>query len=219
LRILDCKNPRCREIVHKSAPILDPYLCSECASHKKTFEEGVEFLGVPAERDPYLVRGLDYYTRTVFEFQTPEIEGQSTFLAGGRYDELFSLFTMKKIPAIGFALGIERALLLSRKEIQPPPALTILWIPLGSVGKGEVLKFLKVLRQEGWFARAIFHKRSLKSALRYADKLKARFVILDGEEERKEGGIKIRDMKDHTEHRIERTPSAIIAHLRSLHAL
>jgi len=215
LRVLDCKNPRCREIVRRSAPVVDPYLCAECSTHKGIFEAGLGGLDIPAQRDPYLVRGLDYYTRTVFEFQSPELEGQNTFLAGGRYDELFSLFGERWIPAIGFALGIERSLLISRRKFDPPPHPLLLWIPFGSSDNREVLGFLKELRKAGFCARAIFHKKSLKSALRYADKLKARYVILDGEDERQTHHVRIRDMKDHTEDLVIRNSHAIIVYLRT----
>lgn len=205
LRILDCKNPGCRALVQDHAPLSEAFLCTECAKHKEEFEKGIEAAGITAIYDPYLVRGLDYYTRTVFEFISPELAGQNALLAGGRYDELFGLFGAAEIPACGLALGVERILLVAQLKTTPLPAPHLVWIPLGEEVDHEALHFLKALRREGWICRAIYHKGSLKAALRYAGKLASRYVVMDGEEERARNSLKVRDMSIHKEYEIPRT--------------
>lgn len=219
LRILDCKQPQCREIVRAHAPEITPYLCEACSKHRERFEAGLRVLGIPGGYDPYLVRGLDYYTRTVFEFISPELAGQNTLLAGGRYDALFSLLGEEEIPAAGFALGVERVLVVSRISGKAPEPPLILWIPLGEEGRLASLPFILALRQEGFSCMGVFHKESLRSALRYAGKLGSRYVVMDGEEERRAGQVKIRDMEKHEEITIPRTLSALTGFFASLHAL
>jgi histidyl-tRNA synthetase len=196
LRLLDCKNPSCQSIA-ASAPRSYEQLCPECAGHFEQLKKYLTVLGLPYEIDHCLVRGLDYYTRTVFEIQ-PEAEGsQSTIGAGGRYDELIEELGGKPTPAIGFATGIERIIANLKKQSitvppQPGPQLFIAF--LGEAAKEAAVKLSGELRNKGFRLVLAPGNRSLKAQLRQANTLGVRFTAIIGEEEMKAGTVQLRDM-------------------------
>jgi len=197
LRVLDCKEEGCREIV-KDAPLSVDFLCDECREHFGEVQRGLSELGIPYELNGRLVRGLDYYTRTVFEFVHPKLGAQSTVLGGGRYDGLIAELGGNPTPGVGFGCGIERVLLVREANSQPKPtsATVDVFIAVASdVAKDTAVRLLYQLRRAGVRADRDYLDRSLKGQMRYADKLGARFVLILGDEELREGVVTVRDMK------------------------
>jgi histidyl-tRNA synthetase len=196
LRLLDCKNPLCHQLAG-NAPKSYEQLCPECADHFARLKKYLSALDLPFELDHCLVRGLDYYTRTVFEIQ-PEIEGaQSTIGGGGRYDGLIEELGGKPTPAIGFATGLERIILNLKKQNMAVPAIpepAVFVAFLGEAAREAALKLTGNLRKAGISAVQTMGEKSLKSQLRQANTLKVRFSIVIGEEEVKAGNVQLRDM-------------------------
>ena len=193
LRILDCKSPICQGIV-KDAPRLIDYICDDCRSHFNGFLENLEALGIEYNIDSGIVRGLDYYTKTVFEI----ISGGFTVCGGGRYDGLIEEFGGDKICGIGFGLGIERLLLrLDELNVEIPkddnPEVYI--APLGDAAKKEALKMVLKFRNTGVSAETDHIGRGLKPQMKYADKIGAKYVIVLGDDEINTGKIKIKNMQ------------------------
>ncbi len=196
LRLLDCKNPACQEIARDAPHILE-FLCPECGSHFDALKRYLEHLRIPYEVNPYLVRGLDYYTRTVFEIQPLDTGGQSTVGGGGRYDNLIELLGGKPTPAVGFATGIERIILnLQKQDIKlPQTAPTKVYVAcLGEEAREPALKLAARLRQAGIGVTLAMDDRSLKSQLRQANTLGLSQAIIIGEEEVRSGSVILRDM-------------------------
>ena len=196
LRLLDCKNPACQEIARDAPHILE-FLCPECGSHFDALKRYLEHLRIPYEVNPYLVRGLDYYTRTVFEIQPLGTGGQSTVGGGGRYDNLIELLGGKPTPAVGFATGIERIILnLQKQDIKlPQTSPTKVYVAcLGEEAREPALKLAARLRQAGIGVTLAMDDRSLKSQLRQANTLGLSQAIIIGEEEVRSGSVILRDM-------------------------
>lgn len=197
LRLLDCKKPFCREVA-RTAPKVADYLCPECDRHFSETKKHLRALGIPFEVEHRLVRGLDYYTRTVFEIQPEGEEGaQSTLGGGGRYDYLVEELGGKPTPAIGFATGIERIVLnLKTQHISLPSAqeAEVYVAHLGEEAKEEALKLLVALRQAGIPAVGALGGRSLKAQLKQADAWRVVKVVIIGEEELKKGTVVVRNM-------------------------
>ncbi|MCL4426114.1 MAG: histidine--tRNA ligase [Firmicutes bacterium] len=195
LRLLDCKV----DVEYaRTAPKLTDHLCADCQKHLETLGGYLRELGIAYELNPQLVRGLDYYTRTVFEIIDPTLGTQGTLIGGGRYDGLVEELGGKPTPGIGFAGGLERLLLILEKDPQRlPPAtrLDVFLALLGSKFVPEGLRLLGRLRQAGLSADMDFLGRSLKGQLRYASKNQARFVALLGEEELSRGVVALKDME------------------------
>lgn len=183
MRVLDCKVEKCRQIVSQAPQILD-FLCDTCKDHFRKVLEFLEYLEIPFKLDPHLVRGLDYYTRTVFEIEAKEEIG--TLVGGGRYDILGKFLTKKELPAVGWAAGIERIVATMKElKISPPKKKTpkIFLAQIGEMAKKEALKLIWQLRQEKIpFVEAI-GKDSLKSQLELANKLKIKYVLILGQKE------------------------------------
>jgi len=196
LRLLDCKKPPCQQIAD-SAPRSTDYLCPQCAEHFKLLKRYLGLLELPFEVNHRLVRGLDYYTRTVFEIQ-PEAEGaQSTLGGGGRYDDLIEELGGKPTPAIGFASGIERIILNLKKQgivIPPPPRPQVFIAYAGDEAKDEAIKLAATLRKNGIGVIEAVGSKSLKAQLRQANSLGTRYAVIIGEEEVKTGTVTVRDM-------------------------
>ncbi len=196
LRLLDCKNPTDQQIAD-SAPRSIDHLCPQCAEHFNQLKKYLGLLGLPFEINHRLVRGLDYYTRTVFEIQ-PEVEGaQSALGGGGRYDDLIEELGGKPTPAIGFATGIERIVLNLKSQNIPIPPLPKPEVFIAYVGdkvKDEAIKLAASLRQTGIGVIETLSNRSLKAQLRQANSLNARYAVIIGEEEVKTGTVILRDM-------------------------
>jgi histidyl-tRNA synthetase len=196
LRLLDCKQPSCQAIAD-AAPASADHLCEPCAAHFNNVQKYLKSLDIPFHVNHRLVRGLDYYTRTVFEFQPEEEGGQSSIGAGGRYDNLIEELGGKPTPAIGFGMGIERIILnLKRKTIKvpPPPSIRVLVASMTDTAKDVAVKLAADLRRAGISAVTAAGGRSLKAQLRQANALGVRFTVILGEDEVKSGTAALRDM-------------------------
>lgn len=204
LRLLDCKNPVCKRLVAKLKPISE-HICPDCQKHFKEVKENIELLGVKFTLEPHLVRGLDYYTRTVFEITHPSLGGQALYRsgtgqdaigAGGRYDGLVKEMGGADLGACGFALGVERIILaLKEKTTKDKTQIKVYLACLGEKAYREGFKILHHLRQNGISADIDYEDKSLKAQMREADKLKAEFVLIIGDDELKKGVIMVRNMQ------------------------
>ena len=198
LRLLDCKQAGCQRLADAAPKNVD-HLCPDCKGHFTRLQEYLEILGIPFEVNHRLVRGLDYYSRTVFEIQ-PEDEGsQSTLGGGGRYDYLIEELGGKPTPGIGLGMGIERTILNLKKENIAVPVLPRLKVLITNVGEesgDESIKLAAILRQEGISSVSTVGGKSLKAQLRQANSLGVRFALIIGEDELKTGTVTVRDMTD-----------------------
>jgi len=205
LRIFDCKNEDCIEAL-KDAPMILDYLDSECKEHFKKVRNYLAQMKIEYILDGRLVRGLDYYTRTTFEIKSESLGAQDTLLGGGRYDLLVSELGGKDTPAIGFAAGIERLVMVLEMQKKFPPEnerLDLFIAPLGEKAKSLGLKIVKDLRAKGLRCDMDFLGRSLKSQLKEADRQKAKKVLIIGEDELKKGKGTLRDMESKKQKEIE----------------
>jgi histidyl-tRNA synthetase len=196
LRLLDCKNEACLKIAG-SAPKSASHLCPECAEHFNQLQRYLELLGLPFVVNNQLVRGLDYYTRTVFEIQPEGGGAQSTLAGGGRYDDLIEELGGKPTPALGFAAGIERIILNLKKqkvEAPPLPKPQVFIAYIGEVAKTEAVKLAAKLRRGDIGVIAALGDKSLKAQLRQANNLGVSYAVIIGEEELKSGTVIVRDM-------------------------
>ncbi|MFH1652062.1 MAG: histidine--tRNA ligase [Chloroflexota bacterium] len=196
LRLLDCKNPACQPAA-ESAPFSADHLCPECAQHYELLQRYLGRLAIPFAANHRLVRGLDYYTRTVFEFQPAEGGAQSTICGGGRYDDLMAELGGKPTPAIGFATGIERIILNLKKQgvsIPLPPAPAVFLADMGGATREAAVRLAARLREDGISVISAPGKESLKAQLRQANTLGVRYTVILGEEELKNGSAALRDM-------------------------
>ena len=196
LRLLDCKKPKCQQLAD-SAPKSIDYLCPECAEHFTQLKRYLELLGLPFVVNNHLVRGLDYYTRTVFEIQPEGGGAQSTLVGGGRYDDLIEELGGKPTPALGFAAGIERIILNLKKQkvaVPPLPRPQVFIAYLGDEAKNKAIKLAADLRRGDIGVIEALGDKSLKAQLRQANNLNARYAVIIGEEEVKAGTVTLRDM-------------------------
>ncbi len=196
LRMLDCKVPECKKLL-ADAPGPVEYLCDDCRTHFETLKAYLDALGIKYVLDPRLVRGLDYYTRTIFEFQTPHLGAQNTVCGGGRYDNMIEEMGASPTPSLGFGMGIERLLLTLEKlgitlpiEKKPPVFIAT----MGPAAKAAGVKLLSDLRNVGMAAETDFIGKSLKSQMKLADKLGASCVLILGDDEVAQGVVTLRDM-------------------------
>ena len=200
LRILDCKSPICQEIV-KGAPSTLDSLDDECRNHFEELQRRLTAMAIPFEVDPGIVRGLDYYTRTVFEFVCNDIGAQGTVCGGGRYDSLIEELGGAPTPAVGFAMGIGR-LLLARQALQAAPAGSEpLDIFVGSMGARASVRAGELalqLRRAGYTAETDIMGRSVKAQMKYANKLGARYTAILGDDELDQNTIRLKNMQDGT---------------------
>lgn len=202
LRILDCKVQTCREL-SADVPVMLDVLCDACKEHFAGVEDGLRALGVAYVVNPHIVRGLDYYTRTAFEFIAGNLGAQSTVLAGGRYDGLVEELGGPPTPGIGFAAGIERLLMSAGEAIpvaeQPGPVFIV---TLGPVARREGLVLAEQLRRAGIPALTDYGERSVKAQMREANRKGAWFAIVLGEDELASGEVALRDMRNGTQERV-----------------
>ena len=206
LRMLDCKEDECKEMA-KEAPQTVDYLDDECKRHFKHILEFLDEAKVPYILNPRLVRGLDYYTRTVFEFIPEEAAGsQSTIIAGGRYDRLIDMLGGSKTPAAGWAIGLDRlVLLLKEKNINVPdarPKPKVFLVQLGEAAKRKSLLLFEALRKAGVETKSSLGRDSIKSQLRIAHRLGVKFTLILGQKEALDGSIILRDMDASTQETI-----------------
>ncbi len=193
LRILDSKDERDQALLH-SAPLLIEYLDAESREHFEALCRMLQQQGVPFELNPHLVRGLDYYTHTVFEFVSSRLGAQNAFGGGGRYDGLVESFGGPPTPAVGFSFGVERLLLLL-PERTPDGAVEI-YVARAEVEPEVVLSLLEELRRAGYRAVGDLQRRSLKAQLREADRLGARLAIILGRTEWQQRRLVLRDLRN-----------------------
>ncbi|MBI3337285.1 MAG: histidine--tRNA ligase [Candidatus Staskawiczbacteria bacterium] len=200
LRILDCKEEKCQRVKSGAPQIID-HLCENCHSHFKQVLEFLDELELPYTLNPYLVRGLDYYTKTVFEIvenTTEEGKAQGSLLGGGRYDSLAKILGGRDTPACGVAGGIERIIsLLKTREVKTVKLAEpkIFLAQLGQLAKRKGLKLFEEFRDAKILVAESFSKDSLKTQLRTADKMGIRWVLIFGQKEALEGFITLRDME------------------------
>lgn len=202
LRVLDCKNQQCREVISEAPQIVDS-LCKECHNHFKEVLEYLDQLELPYNLNPYLVRGLDYYTKTVFEiFEKQEEESlevkPNALVGGGRYDELVELLGGEETPACGGAAGIERLVAsMKDKNVRLPRGSKpkVFFAQLGKLAKGKALKLMEEFREENIPVASSMGRDSLKAQLKRADDLDVDYTLILGQKEAKEGEIIVRDME------------------------
>jgi histidyl-tRNA synthetase len=196
LRLLDCKEPACNGVA-QAAPKSIGYLCQECETHFEAVLRYLDMLKLPFEVNHRLVRGLDYYTKTVFEIQPLGEGAQSAVGGGGRYDDLIEELGGKTTPAIGFAAGMERVVLnLKRHKISVPDlsATKVFVSYLGNEAKLEAVRLASALRKDGIAAIMATGDRSLKAQLRQANSLGSNYAAIIGEEEMKSQTVTLRNM-------------------------
>jgi histidyl-tRNA synthetase len=195
LRVLDCKVPSCREAMADAPSILD-HLCSDCKADFAEVKKMLEKLDVPFVVDKNLVRGLDYYARTTFEIQTESLGAQNAVAGGGRYDGLVSELGGPDIPATGFAIGFDRLTELTglaANQFQRKPDVFV--AALGDKGRLLAFEWVCALGNEGVRAELDFGGKSLKSQMKQADRLEARYVLIVGDDELKKGEAILRNME------------------------
>ena len=198
LRILDCKEEECKALC-KDAPKIIDYLCEDCSAHFKKLQELLTDCGVAYEINPFIVRGLDYYTKTVFEFVTTALGSQGTVCGGGRYDNLISQLGGTPTCGVGFGMGIERLLMLMEAEnvIIPAHENVKLYIAtMGDAAYKKAFEIVSALRDKGVKAEVDHAGRGIKAQFKYADKIHAENVVTLGENELASGIAQIKHMAD-----------------------
>jgi histidyl-tRNA synthetase len=204
MRLLDCKKQRCQELAQE-APHMIEYLCEDCSNHWHALLEGLEAINLAYTINFSLVRGFDYYTKTVFEFWPAVLGSQSTVGGGGRYDVLAELIGGRPTPAIGFATGIERILKTLDEEHVPLPthyALQVYVVGAGAAGQRAAFPVAQRLREGGIATGAGTPGKSLKAQLRAANDSGARFAAIVGDSELESGTVTLKDLVEHVENRV-----------------
>jgi len=199
LRFLDCKEPGCREAA-KAVPPPEELVCGECRTHFGAVRAGLSALEEPFTADPRLVRGLDYYTRTVFEFTVPELGARDAVGGGGRYDDLVEQMGGPPTPVVGFALGAEAALLALEKtgaavEVPPAPEAEVFVVVPEGTGRLAALRLAREVRALGVSADLDLEGRSMKSQMRSADRAGARVALLLGPDEESRGTVRWKPLR------------------------
>ncbi len=213
LRVLDCKIETCKEIVSQS-PIITDYLCEECKEHFEELKSILRALNIKYVLNPRLVRGLDYYVRTIFEIKAKGLGAQDTVAAGGRYDYLLEELGGPHLPAIGFAIGLERWAISifgdeEKRGVLPldnilnklKPDLYL--VLLGKEAIFEGIKLARILREKGVRCETTYEDKSLKAQLKNADKLSARYALILGEKELKDKSVIFKNLKESRQENID----------------
>lgn len=196
MRILDCKSPICKDI-SKDAPAIIDYICDDCAAHFESVKKYLTAMNIDFTVNPRIVRGLDYYTRTVFEFVSTDIGAQGTVCGGGRYDGLVEELGGPKTPALGFGMGTGRLLMLLESqgiELPSPESCDIYIAPMGEEASLKAVALATDLRAAGVGAQTDVVGRSLKAQMKFADKINAKYTMVLGDTEIAEGKAKLKDM-------------------------
>ena len=206
MRILDCKSPEDKEAV-KDAPMMIDYLCDDCRKDFEDLKSYLDAMGIEYVVDPSIVRGLDYYTKTAFEFITTKIGAQGTVCGGGRYDHLIEEVGGPDMPGVGFGLGKERLLLLMEAcghdfGAAPAPQIFLAWI--GDEAKLYALNLLHELREHGIRADMDTRERNLKGQMKYANKLGAEYTAVIGGDEVASGEITLKNMSTSEQTKVSR---------------
>ena len=217
LRLLDCKKASCQNIA-KTAPKIPDYLCHECQLHFQSVQKYLRILSTPFQLNRRLVRGLDYYTRTVFEVEPQEKEGQSTLGGGGRYDDLIEALGGKPTPGVGFAAGLERIILNLKGQhldIPPLPKPDAFIAYLGQEAKIQAMKIAAELRKAEIATIMATGDKSLKGQMRQANSLGSAHVLILGEQESRNRNVILRDMRSGEQQTIPLAEIARMLKLRS----
>ena len=196
MRILDCKSPICSKIA-ENAPKITDYLCDECDEHFKAVQKYLDVAKVEYTVNPTIVRGLDYYTKTVFEFVTDCIGAQGTVCGGGRYDGLIEELGGKHLPSLGFAMGMERLLMVMDKqgiEIPDNHECALYIATMGDNAKIKAFELLKKVRECGLIAETDVVGRGLRPQMKYADKIGAKYSLVLGDNEIDENKARVKNM-------------------------
>ena len=197
MRILDCKSPVCSEIA-KDAPVVLDYLCDECREHFEKVKSYLNAQNIAFKVNPRIVRGLDYYTKTVFEFISESIGAQGTVCGGGRYDGLIEELGGQKTPSLGFGLGIERLMLLMVAQGCEFPKESMPDLFIAALGEKAQLKAVEIandMREEGFTCLYDVNGRGLRAQMKYANKLGAKYTIVLGDDEVESGIAKLKNME------------------------
>ena len=197
MRIIDCKSPICSEIA-KGAPVILDYLCDDCQQHFDELQENLKAMKIEYSINPKIVRGLDYYTKTVFEFITTDIGAQGTVCGGGRYDGLIETLGGASTPALGFGMGLERLILTMQSqgvEFEEPTGCELYIAPMGDKAARAATAMISELRDMGVYAEYDLIGRSLKAQMKYADKIGAKFVIVLGDNEIENKQVNVKNME------------------------
>jgi histidyl-tRNA synthetase len=196
LRVLDDKRAEVQEQL-TDAPLAAAYLCASCREHHETVQAALRDVGVSWEDEPRLVRGLDYYTRTTFEFQHDGLGAQSAIGGGGRYDGLAEELGGPSLPGIGWALGVERTLLALEAEgveVAVHASTAVFAVPLGEQARRRLLLLVTELRRGGVAADMAFGSRGLKGAMKAADRSGARYAVIVGDRDLEAGEAQLKDL-------------------------
>ena len=205
LRVLDCKEAKCQKVI-EAAPASTDYLCEECGTHFKKVKGYLESAGIKYQTEKRLVRGLDYYTKTTFEIISRALGAQNAVCGGGRYDNLVKELGGPSTPAIGFAIGLDRLAIVMESQGIGPSADDRLQVYIATIGepaKGKGLEVLRELRNMGIRSDMDYQGKGLNSQLKSADRMKARFAIIIGDDELKNGLAVIRSMDNKTQEKIK----------------
>ena len=196
MRILDCKSPVCKEICEGAPAIID-YICEDCSAHFESVKKYLDVMNINYVVNPRIVRGLDYYTRTVFEFVSNQIGAQGTVCGGGRYDGLVEELGGPHTPSLGFAMGTGRLLMLLEAqgiELPKPDACELYVAPMGENAALEAMRIVSELRSNGVSSQTDVAGRSLKAQMKFADKIGARFTMVLGDNEIGQGKANLKNM-------------------------
>lgn len=205
LRVLDCKNEKCKKVIENAPSVID-CLDEECLAHFEALKANLDNMGIPYVVDPKIVRGLDYYTRTVFEFVSNEIGSQGTVCGGGRYDNLIKECGGPATGAVGFAMGLERIMMLVKSQELIKSQGKNVDIYIGSIGEEGFLKAQAIgyeLRKAGICAEYDTLKRSVKAQLKYANKIGAKYSIVIGENEVQNDCVNLKNMQESSQEEIK----------------
>ena len=197
MRILDCKSPICHEIA-QGAPVVIDYLCDECKEHFEKVQKYLDAQNIEYKINPQIVRGLDYYTKTVFEFVSNSIGAQGTVCGGGRYDGLVEDLGGQHTASLGFAMGLERLMLLMEAqgcEFPQAEKPDLFIVALGEKATLKALEIAKDMREEGFSALLDLNQRSIRAQMKYADKLGAKFNVVIGDNEVENKIAKLKNMQ------------------------
>ncbi|MBU1077764.1 MAG: histidine--tRNA ligase [Spirochaetes bacterium] len=205
LRVFDCKNPTCQEI-YNDAPLLTDHLCDECAGHFEKLQSWLKLKTIPFSINKKLVRGFDYYTKTVFEIQSTLLGAQNALLGGGRYDYLIELLGGKPTPAVGTAVGIERLMIALKEQnipFKPDHKAQVYICTAGNFDEKIVIRLMDHVREHGYIPFYSYEAKSLKAQLKEADKLNCSFSLILGEEEMKKDQIVLRSLEKGSQENID----------------
>jgi len=201
MRVLDCKNEGCRHTVER-APKLPDYWCGGCVEHFGEVKGGLDSIRISYVENPRIVRGLDYYMRTAFEFTTTKLGAQNAVAAGGRYDGLVKSFGGPDVAGVGCALGMERLILLTDRPDAPEYEKMIFFAALGKGAREAVFPTIQMLRRDGIRVEWDYAGRSLKAQMRRAGKLSAQTVVIVGDDEIERGEAQVKDMRSGKQHSV-----------------